>query len=168
MSERLEDLRRRVREDPASIAFAQLAEELRREGAFAEAISVCRDGLARHPTYVSARLTLGRALVQAGDFDAAEHELARVLQVAPDNLAAIRALGEANARRGAISTSLSQFQAALSLAPNDPALERTVSDLSRQLSETPAPQTPTRAARVIAALESWLHAVHVTRAKRRA
>jgi hypothetical protein len=68
---RIEDLRRRVERDPASIAFAQLAEECRRCGAHQEAVDVCRAGLAIHPGYLSARVTLGRALIELGQFDEA-------------------------------------------------------------------------------------------------
>ncbi len=64
---RIEDLRRRVQQDPASIAFAQLAEEYRRAGLQQEAIDTCRAGLARHPGYLSARVTLGRALLARTD-----------------------------------------------------------------------------------------------------
>ena len=46
---RLEELKRRVQRDPASISFAALAEEYRRLGMFAEAIETCRAGLLRHP-----------------------------------------------------------------------------------------------------------------------
>ena len=45
---RIEDLRRRVQKDPASIAFAQLGEEYRRAGQSKEAVEVCRAGLAIH------------------------------------------------------------------------------------------------------------------------
>ena len=56
---RIEELRRRVQADPASIAFAALAEEFRRAGRYHEAIETCRTGLQRHPSYLSARVTLG-------------------------------------------------------------------------------------------------------------
>jgi tetratricopeptide (TPR) repeat protein len=95
---RLEELQRRVRRDPASISFAALAEEYRRLGMFQEAADVCRAGLLRHPSYLSARVTLGRALLELGDFDGATSELERVLQHAPENLAAIRALAELHRR----------------------------------------------------------------------
>jgi Tetratricopeptide repeat len=49
---------------------------------------------------VSARVTLGRALMDMGDYDAATSELEQVLRVAPENLAAIRALAEIHRRRG--------------------------------------------------------------------
>jgi tetratricopeptide (TPR) repeat protein len=91
---RIEQLRRRVRSDPASIAFAALAEEYRRDGRYAEAIEICRVGLQRHPAYLSARVTLGRALIGIGDLEAARLELEAVLRVAPENLAAIRAMAD--------------------------------------------------------------------------
>jgi tetratricopeptide (TPR) repeat protein len=99
-SPRLEELKRRVERDPASISFAGLAEEYRRLGRFEEAIETCRAGLQRHSSYVSARVTLGRALVEIGEFDAATAELEQVLRVAPENLAAIRALADIHRRRG--------------------------------------------------------------------
>ena len=91
---RIAELRRRVESDPASIAFAQLAEEYRREGALERAIEVCRAGLAQYPSYLSARVTLGRALTELGRLDEARAELERVLDVAPDNVAARRAMEE--------------------------------------------------------------------------
>src|ERR1051325_11105637 len=91
---RIDALRRRLEKDPASIAFAQLAEEYPRGGDYEQAISICREGLARHPGYLSAQVTLGRALIETAQFDEARKELEAVLSVAPDNLAAIRALAE--------------------------------------------------------------------------
>ena len=91
---RIEELRRRVQLDPASIAFAALAEEFRRMGRHHEAIETCRAGLQRHPAYLSARVTLGRALIETGDYDGAREELETVLRSAPENLAAIRGLAQ--------------------------------------------------------------------------
>src|SRR5687768_12820199 len=91
---RIEDLRRRVQLDPASIAFAALAEEYRRAGRFADAIATCVVGLKRHPSYLSARVTLGRALLDAGRIDDARVELENVLRASPENLAALRGLAE--------------------------------------------------------------------------
>ena len=97
---RIEELRRRVQLDPASIAFAALAEEFRRIGRHEEAIETCRAGLQRHPAYLSARVTLGRALIETGDYDAAREELETVLRSAPENLAAIRGLAQIHDRLG--------------------------------------------------------------------
>src|SRR5439155_22482254 len=91
---RIEDLRRRIEKDPASIAFAQLAEEYRRAGQLAEAVEACRAGLAIHPGYPSARVTLGRALLELQQLDEAKAEFEQVLKSATENLAAIRGLAE--------------------------------------------------------------------------
>jgi tetratricopeptide (TPR) repeat protein len=99
-SQRIEDLRRRILKDPASIAFAQLAEEHRRAGQFEEAVHVSRAGLAQHPAYLSARITLGRALLEMGRYDEAAAEFEYVLKAAPDNLTAVRELADIQQRRG--------------------------------------------------------------------
>jgi tetratricopeptide (TPR) repeat protein len=137
-SGRIEDLRRRVQRDPASIAFAQLAEECRRAGECQEAVGICRTGLATHPGYLSARVTLGRALIELNLLDEAQAELDQVLKGAPENLAALRGLGEIHHRRGNLSQALLHYRAALILARNDPDLQETVNDLSLEV-EPPAP-----------------------------
>ena len=68
---RIEELRRRLEREPGSRLFAQLAEELRKDGNHAEAIRVARAGLAQQPNYPSARMTLGRALLDSGDLEGA-------------------------------------------------------------------------------------------------
>src|SRR4029453_5147257 len=54
----------------------------------------------RHPAYLSARVTLGRALIETGDFDAARAELETVLRSAPENIAALRGIEQINERLG--------------------------------------------------------------------
>jgi tetratricopeptide (TPR) repeat protein len=111
-SPRIEELRRRVQLDPASIAFAALAEEYRRAGRYDEAIATCTAGLQRHPAYLSAHVTLGRALLEVGQFDEAREELEHVLRIAPENLAAIRGLAEIHHRRGELPESHEHYRAA--------------------------------------------------------
>ena len=117
---RLQELRRRVQADPASIAFAQLAEECRRVGDNDEAVTVCRAGLIHHPDYLAARVTLGRALLELGQLDDALAELNIVLTKSPDNLPANRALAEVFQKRGQMSEALAQYKRALELATSAP------------------------------------------------
>ncbi|MCC7125092.1 MAG: tetratricopeptide repeat protein [Acidobacteria bacterium] len=135
---RILELRRRVLSDPSSIAFAQLGEELRRAGVHEEAIEVCRAGLARHPAYLSARVTLGRALLELDRLDEAREELTVVVDSASDNLAAIRGLAEIHQRRGEIGEALGYYRRALELARHDPDLEETVVRMEKALAP-PAP-----------------------------
>jgi len=141
-NQRIEDLRRRIQKDPASIAFAQLAEELRRAGQCQEAVDTCRAGLSIHPGYLSARVTLGRALIELNQLGEAITELELVLRSAPENLAAIRGIAEIHHRQGQLGEALHQYRNALALARNDPDLERTVHELSREI-EPQKPAVPT-------------------------
>jgi hypothetical protein len=136
---RIDDLRRRVEADPASIAFAQLAEEYRRAGQTEEAVRVCREGLTRHPGYLSARVTLGRALLDLGQLGEARTELRFVANEAPENLAAVRGLAEIFHREGDAASALDYFRRALTLAPHDPELEEIVQQLSRQVGAESGP-----------------------------
>jgi len=136
---RIEELRRRVQTDPASIAFAQLAEEYRRSGNYEEAVATCRAGLEIHPGYLSARVTLGRSLIELKELDAAETELSHVLQHASENLSAIRGMAEIHHKRGNLVDALAFYQGALALAKHDPDLEQAVAEISRTLSGEPAP-----------------------------
>jgi tetratricopeptide (TPR) repeat protein len=119
---RIEELRRRVEADPASIAFAQLAEECRRMGQLEEAVRVCRAGLEQHPAYLSAHVTLGRALMELGQFDEARAAFERVLLSAPDNLVALRSMADIHQRVGAEGSPEPAHgeQAAARVAVNDP------------------------------------------------
>ena len=136
---RIEALRKRLQKDPGSIAFAQLAEEYRRVGRFDEAIEVCRAGLARHPGYLSARVTLGRALLEVGDVESAQRELTDVVRVAPENLSAIRGLADIHRKRGEIPEALAQFKSAFDMASPDPTIDQIVRDLRR---DAVAPSVP--------------------------
>ncbi len=186
---RIDELKRRLEQDPSSIAFAQLAEALRRTGRVEEAIEACRAGLVHHPAYLSAHVTLGRALIEQGELEAAQAELKEVLAAAPENLAAIRGLAEIHQQRGQQGEALEQYRRALTLAPNDPDLEETVSRLAAGLGASPPPSPaadeaaagpsadatakppadapttadipadPTPAARRADALERWLDAI---------
>jgi len=70
------------------------AEQVRRSGNPAAAVDLCRDALARFPGHLSARVTLGWALLDLGRLKEAREEFQIVRQHAPDNFAAIRGLAQ--------------------------------------------------------------------------
>lgn len=96
---RIDALRRRVRLDPASTAFAPLAEHYRRSGRLDEAIELCRLGLKRHAAFTDARMTLCWALIEAGRLVEAAVEVERILQSNPEHLTAVWAVAEIDTRR---------------------------------------------------------------------
>lgn len=136
---RIDELRRRLERDPGSRLFAQLAEEHRKAGDHAEAVRVSRAGLAQHPNYPSARLTLGRALLESGDAAAARRELEQALREAPDNILASRFLGQALEAVGALGEALLQYGATLKMAPGDRQLEAQVQTLKARLTTAAVP-----------------------------
>lgn len=143
----LNELRRRVQEDPASLAFTDLAEECRRAGETEEAVAVCRAGLVHHPGNITARVTLGRALVELGRLDDAFAELTSVLDEVPGNLPAIRALAEIYQRRGLMSEALTHYRRALELTQQDVDLAQTVERIQSHGSPDttmPAAENPAR------------------------
>lgn len=165
-SPRIQELRRRVQQDPASLSFAPLAEELRRAGQLAEAVTTCRTGLLRHPEYVSARATLGRALLDQGDFDAALLELTKVLQSAPEHLAALKGVAEIHAERGETGAALASYRRAFDLAREDQDLARAIASLEAQLPPPVAPAGGTVAASpVLARLETFLDQILAARVR---
>jgi tetratricopeptide (TPR) repeat protein len=166
---RLDELKRRVEADPASIAFASLAEEYRRAARFEEAVDASRAGLRFHPTYVSARVTLGRSLMELGLFDQAERELHVVARSTPDNLAARRALGDLYWREGQLPQALEQLRLAATLAPGDGELFELVRELELEVAaleppaveatEAPAEQPGEPESAAVRALERFYWAI---------
>ena len=121
------------------MAFAQLAEECRRAGDFDEAVAICRAGLPFHPDYLSARITLGRALTELGRYDEAKNELQLVLAKAPDNLSANRAMAEIHQQGGHLTDALAFYKKALQLAHYDPELENAVERITNAVAPPPPP-----------------------------
>lgn len=168
MPDRIDDLRRRVEADPTSIAFAALAEEYRRLGRFQESVDVCRRGLERHPAYLSAKVTLARALIELKQLDEAQRTLDDVLRIAPENLAAIRARADLHQRRGFVPEAFdldaarAMFEGKSEPAPAPPApvVRRDEPPAVGAVREPPLQE--------IQRLEAFLQAIVAARARREA
>jgi tetratricopeptide (TPR) repeat protein len=130
---RIDELRKRLDKEPGSRLFAQLAEELRKEGELSDAIRVARTGLLQHPAYTSAHMTLGRALLDTGDLPGARAQFEAVLRGAPDNILASRFLGETLEAMGDLGSALLQYRATLRLAPGDRQIESQIRVLEERL-----------------------------------
>ena len=80
-------------------------------GELEEAVGVCRAGLMHHPGYLSAHVTLGRALMALGHDEEARAEFEQVLRAAPDNLVALRCLEELRPSTGSAGSAASTASA---------------------------------------------------------
>jgi tetratricopeptide (TPR) repeat protein len=141
VSQRLQELERRLQFDPAPFVVAQLADEYCRVGRYDDAIACCRRLLDRHPAYFTARVVLGRALAAVGRWQEAAVELEHVLAAAPDHLTAIRDLGDVYERLDRRVEALQCYRRALELSRDDAQLQSVVTRLSSPGAEPP----PTRA-----------------------
>lgn len=105
---------------------------------------MARAGLAQHPVYPSARLTLGRALLDSGDAAGARQALEEALRQAPDNILASRFLGQALEHLGDRDGALRQYTATLKMAPGDPQLVAQVKALGERVAAgQPSGEVPT-------------------------
>jgi tetratricopeptide (TPR) repeat protein len=139
---RIEDLRRRLEKEPGSRLFAQLAEELRKVGDLDEAMSLCSDGLQKHPNYPSARMTFGRCLFDKGDLAGARREFEAVVKAAPDNILAGRFLAESLEGLGETKGAADQYRAVLRLAPGDGQVAQRLAAVEARLVAPAAPASP--------------------------
>ena len=80
---------------------------------------MARDGLQKHPNYPSARMTLGRAYMDTGEWARARAEFEHALKGAPDNILASRFLAECLEHLGENTPALARYKATLVLAPGD-------------------------------------------------
>ncbi len=142
----IESLKERMNRDPFSRAFLQLAEEFRKTGRYEEAIRVCQEGLARHPTYHTARISLGRTYLEVGDLQNARRALSEVLELAPENHLAGKLLAEVQRRTGDVAGAAETYRAILRHYPGDREIEALMRDLQGPRNPSPPAPSPQPAA----------------------
>jgi len=90
----IEKLERRWAENPKGRNFAPLADAYRKAGELDRAIELCQNGLALHPDYVSAHIVYGRCLIDMKNDAGAQEGFKKVLALDPENIIALKILGE--------------------------------------------------------------------------
>jgi tetratricopeptide (TPR) repeat protein len=141
---RLEELKTRWEREPRSRAFLPLAEEYRRMGRLTDAERICREGLQRHPHYHSARVLLGRTLLEMDRLEESSTEFRAVLEMEPQNLLAGKLLAGIYRSQGQWSEALNTFRKLQSYFPDDAEIRSQVYRLERGPEEEPtaAPAPP--------------------------
>jgi tetratricopeptide (TPR) repeat protein len=109
----------RLARDPGSLAFAPLADAYRKAGRARDAIRLCREGLARFPQYVTARLILAKSLLEDGNPDGALDEVRAILAASPQEAQAHRLAGDLYRRAGALGDAVRHLEQAVRLDPGD-------------------------------------------------
>lgn len=130
---KIEELRIRLKTDPKSRLFYQLAEELRRGGHVTEAENVLRSGLAVYPAYLAAWVSLGRVLRETKNDHGAIEALNKAMQLDPGNVVAARLLGDAHRSLGDNVEAIKKYKLVHALLPGDEELKATIEMLDREI-----------------------------------
>ena len=122
-------------EQPNSTYFVPLANAYRAVGRSQQAVETLKEGLERHPDYLSARGALAAAYHSAGLTTEAEEEAQRVLAAQPENLLVRRLLVACHRERGRLEEALDETKQLLPLAPDDTRIQATLEELEALLDQ---------------------------------
>jgi tetratricopeptide (TPR) repeat protein len=147
---KIEELRFRLKTDPKSRLFFPLAEELRKIDQLGAAEQILRSGLANHPTYLSAWVSLGRVLREQDKHGDAVEALSKALQIDAGNVVAARLLADSYLDLGDKLESIKKYKLVRALVPPDEELDAIIERLEDELnpvtivgdSTMPAPASP--------------------------
>lgn len=138
---RIRDLKRRLELDPGSRLFVALAEEYRKRGRIADALSTLQKGLLAHPNYLSAQVALGRAYLEAGQITDAIATFSKTLAVDPGNLVSARSLADIYLSRGESVEAIKKFKLYRALS-GDRRVGEIIERLEVELAPPPPPPGP--------------------------
>lgn len=130
--EDIEKLKEKVAKDPNSKLFVPLADEYRKVGMLDDAISVLISGLESQPSYMSARVALGKIYLEKQMIKEARDEFEKVVKAIPDNLFAQKKLAEIYRDSGETAKAIEQYQKVLKLNPIDEESVSNIEALQRQ------------------------------------
>jgi len=90
-----------------------VAMEYLNEKKYSKAVELCRLRLKEYPEILSGHIILARALFHSGQYEAAEEEFYNILKKDPNNLAALKYLGDLKFRAGDEVTAFSYYNKVL-------------------------------------------------------
>lgn len=132
---RIDELRKKFDENPRRY-FAPLANEYRKIGDFEQAIFICQEFLPQQPGHMSGHIVYGQALFETGRHDEARSVFETALALDPENLIALRHLGDIARARGDTETARDWYRRVLE---SDPRNEEIAGILTALDNEPPAP-----------------------------
>jgi len=133
--DRLRELQEKFEENPRRY-FAPLANEYRKGGQHKRAIEICRTHLAQMPGHMSGQIVFGQALFESGEWDEARTVFGRALALDPENLIALRSLGDMALQAGDTAEARKWYTRLLDADPKDAAVLALISEIDAS-SEVP-------------------------------
>src|SRR5919205_2682295 len=115
---RIDELRKKFDENPRRY-FAPLANEYRKIGDFEQAIFICQEFLPQQPGHMSGHIVYGQALFESGRHDEARSVFETALALDPENLIALRHLGDIARAHGDAETARAWYRRVLESDPRN-------------------------------------------------
>src|SRR5215210_4495028 len=142
-SDRIDELKQKFDENPRRY-FAPLANEFRKGGDLDQAILICQEFLPQQPGHMSGHIVYGQALYESGRLDEARGVFETALSLDPENLIALRHLGDIAGRQGDPATARRWYERVLEADPRNDEIQGLLSGLSdgRRAEEAPPAPTP--------------------------
>ena len=136
-SDRIDELKRKFDENPRRY-FAPLANEFRKSGDLEQAILICQEFLPQQPGHMSGHIVYGQALYENGRIDEARGVFETALSLDPENLIALRHLGDIAARQGDPTSARRWYERVLEADPRNDEIQSLLANLGNA-SVAPAP-----------------------------
>jgi tetratricopeptide (TPR) repeat protein len=133
---RIDELRKKFDENPRRY-FAPLANEYRKLGDFDQAIFICQEFLPQQPGHMSGHIVYGQALFEAGRHDEARTVFETALALDPENLIALRHLGDIARAHGDSETARAWYRRVLESDPRNEEIAGILSSLDTEEMATP-------------------------------
>ena len=117
-SARIDELRKKFDENPRRY-FAPLANEYRKLGDLEQAIFICQEYLPQQPGHMSGHIVYGQALFELSRFDESRAVFETALSLDPENLIALRHLGDIARQAGDLRGARGWYQRVLEADPRN-------------------------------------------------
>jgi tetratricopeptide (TPR) repeat protein len=136
-SARIDELRKKFDENPRRY-FAPLANEFRKMGDLEQAVFICQEYLPQQPGHMSGHIVYGQALFELGRDEEAKAVFETALSLDPENLIALRHLGDIARQAGDLDVARFWY---LRVLESDPRNDE-ISQLLMALDSAPAGSGP--------------------------
>lgn len=115
----IKDLEGRLAQSPGSFCFARLSEVYLKVGLVDDALHVARQGVLKHPRYLSGQRALSLACLAKGINDEARAALKLITEAVPEDVPSQKLLGRLLAEAGDQDAACRAFRTVLEFAPDD-------------------------------------------------
>ena len=141
-SPRIDELKKKFDENPRRY-FAPLANEYRKFGDLEQAIQLCRAYLPQQPGHMSGHIVFGQALFEAGQLDEAKGVFETALGLDPENLIALRHLGDIARAGGDTPGARAWYQRVLDADPRNEEIAAQIATIDAAPPVAPPPTAST-------------------------